>query len=243
MRPLAASILLACLFFLAGPGHSFAQQGAPARRLPYLDILGGSIGADFSQPFLGFQAQPARGFASRFSLMAAAKGHARMFSDEAFEVEEMNWAVMGEVRIHPFGMRQAGFRKKMAWQKRKVKTGCFPAKRCKDWKCSFSKVLRGFYVAPGYQYEKTSFTYLPPPGLEAPITAFPFALVNQGPSLRLGYQIRLPLVTAGLSYGWMAGQPKGDGPIDVFGDGLYTNTFPFKYRLESHLRLEVGIHF
>ncbi|MCB9352111.1 MAG: hypothetical protein H6573_32150 [Lewinellaceae bacterium] len=242
MKSLVSSMLLTCLTLLAIPGPGISQPGAFARRAVLFDFLGGSIGTDVSQPFLGLQVQPARGFASHFSLVATARGHARNYSDEAFGVEEMNWAVMSEVRVHPFGMRQVGFRKKMPWQKRQVKTGCFPKKKCMDGKC-FSKLLRGVYIAPGYQYEKTNFTYLPPPGLETPITDFSFALVNQGPSFRLGYQLRLPLLTAGMSYGWMAGQPKGEGPFDVFGDEAYTNTFPFKYRLESNLRLEVGIHF
>lgn len=103
--------------------------------------------------------------------------------------------------------------------------------------------MKGIYIAPGYKYEKIDFEYIPLPHLETTFEKFPYKVTMQGPTLSIGYQLRFSKLTVGASYGWSVSEPRWEGPADIFGDKLYTNSYPLSFRLEKNLRFEIGINF
>lgn len=239
MKCFFQSMLLAALFCLAGGYDGYAQNSWPLR----VDVLTAAENGDLTQPMLGVQLQPGEGFASRFALHAGLRGGAETFADGLFDVQQKSWAAMGELRYYPFGPQRIAVQKKSDGRKKRRANGCAQFCYSNDRPPAFHHYLRGFYLAPGYRYEATDFTYLARPELEAPIESFPYRVVVPGPTFRVGYHLRLAFLSVGASYGWQFSRPRWEGPVDIFGESLYTSTFPFRYRLDSALRVEVGVGF
>jgi hypothetical protein len=145
-----------------------------------------------------------------------------------------------EARYFPFGVRKILSSRKLApWQH----VALAKRKSCPTLDPKASPVLQGLYIAPGYAYQKTNLEYLPNAGLEAPIEGFHYTIKRHAGTLYLGYQIRIVNLTLDAGYGVAVSQPKWEGPADIFGESLYTHTYPLKFRLDKGFRFGVGVNF
>lgn len=165
-----------------------------------------------------------------------------------FLAQSSQWGIHTEVRIFPFGEPRPlieGRNKFVAKAKKKNrKSGCPTfAPFGKQRKKIVRKFLQGLYVAPGFIYRQQQLTFIPLIGEDSPITDFQYKITSPGASLALGYQLRLGHLTLGAGWGIHATQPRWAGPADIFGDVLYTTTFPWELNIQHGLRMEAGINF
>lgn len=239
------TLLLSIFLFTVGINSSFCQKRMLYSKPVNFDLTFATENLNEIRPIIGLQIQPTEGFWSHLSLFGGAKLYAGTHLQNDFNVQEKNLAVMGELRIYPFGGQQLGVNKKSPALRNRSKIGCIrnQGKLCKIIDTSPIRYLKGIYIAPGYQYEKIDFEYVPLPHLETTLEKFPYEIAMQGPTLRIGYQLRFSKLTAGVSYGWSVSEPQWKGPSDIFGEKLYTNSYPLRFRLEKNLRLEIGINF
>ncbi len=244
MKSTITSVLLLAVFLFVGLNSYCQKRKYSFYEKPVeFDLLIATNELDRINPIVGLQIQAKEGFLSYFSLFGGAEFYAGTQLQADFKVQEKSWAFMGELRIFPFGPLQISNQKKMPWEKKRAKYGCYPGKFCGIRNFNIFQYLKGLYIAPGYRFEKTAFEYIPLPHLESPVASFPYRVTMQGPILRVGYQFRFSKLTAGINYGLALSQPQWKGSVDIFGDDLYTNTYPLKFRVENNLRFELGINF
>lgn len=161
-----------------------------------------------------------------------------------FLAQSSKWGFHAETRIFPFGEpRPLHSRNNLRpYEKRRQGIGCFGPKN--NWfEKLASNLIKGIYIAPGYIHQEEKLGYELLPGKESPLTNFNYLIKQNGASLALGYQIRLWHITLGAGWSIQASKPKWTGPVDIFGDDLYTTTFPWKLNIQQGPRFEVGIYF
>lgn len=165
-----------------------------------------------------------------------------------FLAQSSQWGIHTEVRIFPFGEPRPlieGRNKFVAKAKKKNrKSGCptfvsFGKQREKV----VSKFLQGLYIAPGFIFRQQHLTFLPLTDEDYPVSDFQYKITSPGASLALGYQLRLGHLTLGAGWGIQVTQPRWAGPADIFGDALYSTTYPWKLNIQHGFRLEAGINF
>ncbi len=160
-----------------------------------------------------------------------------------FDQQDNTIAATVEVLWLPFGAKLIGRKKnKRIHEICGGKYPCLIASE-RQQKRAFFRLLEGTYIAPGYRFERMGMELIPLPHLESPIPKFPYEIKSHAFTLSMGYQVRVYNVTLGAGYSWAFDQPTWSGPYDIFGDSLFTQTYPWKMRVQSGLRLEVGINF
>lgn len=215
-----------------------AQQ---KNRFPVIDLTTNALDWPEQTASLALQVSPLPWLGIR---TGAAYRPQQQISDQ-FSATSESFEMTVETRIFPFGPPRRAFQKDTRpayWKKRK--TGC-NAKMCALLPVSkkSAKFLRGIYIAPGFSYHQQDARYVPAADLQSPIPAFEYRIVNQGPALQAGYQIRYKALTLGVGGGLKFSRPRWEGPLPVFSDNIYSVTFPAKLRVEQHLLLEIGCNF
>jgi hypothetical protein len=231
----APPLLLLCLFF-AHLAH--AQQKS---RFPIVDITTNALDWPEKTGSLALQITPLHWLGVRSG--AAYRPQQQIF--EQFIATSESFEVTGEARIFPFGPPRRAFQKDTRpafWKK--PKTGC-NAKMCALLPVSkkTARFLQGLYIAPGFSFHRQDARYVPSDDLQSPIPEFQYRIVNQGPTLNAGYQIRYKALTLGFGGGLKFSRPRWQGTLPVFSDQIYSITFPAKLRVEQRFLLEIGCNF
>lgn len=153
-----------------------------------------------------------------------------------FETKVKNF----EVKFFPYGKQQISFKKKKR----------YPG-ICNDkYGCSmfgknipfYQKLLRGVYVAGGYENQQSVLTLTPKKELNDPITKR-FTINNKAITLSTGIQCQLSAFFVGASYRASFGKPTLNGGNKIIEQELYTHTFPTAFRLEHGLNIDFGFKF
>ncbi len=95
----------------------------------------------------------------------------------------------------------------------------------------------------GYRKDRWIYAHTGLPGTIANGTYYTFIVRNNGPLARVGYALswwRLFMEVGATGY---LSFPEVEGPLDPFGEALYTGTKPFRYRLDGQLDLRAGFQF
>lgn len=174
----------------------------------------------------------------RVGLCLSANFRASEAPQADFLAQSAQWGLQAEARVFPFGAPRP-----LRWQKKQRREGCavFTVRRGRER--APKAYLRGLYVAPGFVYQQQDLVFVPRPDLESPVTDFSYRIKSNGGSLALGYQLRFGRLTLGAGWAVTATQPRWRGPVDIFGDSLYTSTHPWKLNIQKGWRLEVGVNF
>ena len=100
----------------------------------------------------------------------------------------------------------------------------------------------GIYVSVGFRGENMKYNYIPDSSLQSPLMSFLFAVKNNGIIAEAGYQIIIKFISIDIGYQIFLSFPNITGDVNPFGETIYTNTFPFKYRLQAKVNLQVGFN-
>lgn len=172
---------------------------------------------------------------SFLGLCARASSRATQEQRGNFTEQAKSFLMAGEIRIYPFGapkqfnagtLIERGFRGYSNYDD--------------SWA---QKYLGGLYVGLGAEYRKMNMTYLPAAQLQSPWPSFDYNVRELGGTLQFGYGISINYVYLGLGYRLRFSRPSWEGPVDIFGDQLLTQTYPFSYRERSSLQIDLGVAF
>ena len=101
--------------------------------------------------------------------------------------------------------------------------------------------LSGIFFYSGYEIQTSERVYQS--NTEFEVEDLNYTINNNGITLGLGYQISIENLSIGINYGAKFSQPNWEGPIDIFGDSLYSITMPIPLRIENQFKLNVGLSF
>ena len=148
-----------------------------------------------------------------------------------------------EVRYFPYGQRFISFKKKSYI--REVCNGKFHCLRSFGLTKALlhEQILRGFYVAPGFESQHTTLELDAKTNLDPTQNKYNFDIKNKAFTLAVGFQMRLTALTLGVGYRVSIGNPKAAGDFNVLKDQLFTTIHPIKARIEQGVRVEVGLNF
>lgn len=228
MQTVTIKILFSCMACLL-----IAFQAAAQYRADPVKII---VGTDVTELAFGqlngqLQVNPAPflGLCARTSLRATQEQRGN-FTEQA-----KGFLIAGELRVYPFGVPrqfdaatliERGFR------------------TYSDYDDNWMQIhLRGLYFGLGAEYRSMDLTYLPDAQLRSPWPSFDYKVQELGGTLQLGYGIAVNHVYVGLGYRLRFSRPSWQGPVDIFGDRLLTQTYPFSYRQRGSLQVEIGIAF
>lgn len=180
----------------------------------------------------------------RIGLCLSGSLNASEASQGNFLIQSTKWGIHAETRIFPFGepLPMSLGTKKMPYEKKRRGTGCFGSKD-KQLEKALTSIIKGIYIAPGFVHQKEQLDFAPLPDKESPISKFSYQIKHNGASLALGCQIRLWNLTLGAGWSVQATKPRWTGPVDIFGNSLYTTTYPWKLNIQHGPRIELGINF
>lgn len=154
---------------------------------------------------------------------------------ESFEKTSKTFTLAGQFRILPFGSQIHTFSDAPIGGKAIEKENNY----CYFKNEKITSLLKGFYLAAGIKYTYSSLNYS---SLDTAIK-FPYNIKMPGLTASIGYQIQISRILLGSFYQVAFNRPKWEGGIDIFQESLYTHIYPFKYRFEKGLHVELGINF
>lgn len=228
MKTIRIRILISCMACLLITFQAAAQYRAdPVKIIAGTDVTELAFGQLNGQ--LQVNPLPFLGLCARTSFRATQEQRGN------FTEQTKGFLVGGEMRIYPFGVpRQFDAATLMARGFRAF------SNYDDNWMQIY---LRGLYLGLGAEYRKMDLTYLPDAQLQSPWPSFDYNLRELGGTLQLGYSIAVNRVYAGFGYRLRFSRPSWEGPVDIFGDRLLTQTYPFSYRQRGSLQVEIGIAF
>jgi hypothetical protein len=149
-----------------------------------------------------------------------------------------------ELRLYPFGQRIINFEKKRYnLEMCAGKYSCLVGFGLKS-RSLLDRIMKGFYIAPGFENYSSDITLIPKKELEATKEKYSFAIQNKSFTLSTGLQVRILHLTVEAGYRVVIGKPHFSGDYDVFKDSDFLNvSFPAKFRLTHGFHTGIGINF
>jgi hypothetical protein len=228
MKTIKSRMLLVCVVGLM----SALQLSAQHRARPIIMAVSTDITElAFGQLNGQFQFNPVSfiGLCARTSVRVAQE------QQGDFNEQSKGFLGAGELRIYPFGAPRQYHAKHL------MERGFRGFSNYDDnWMQIY---LRGLYVGIGAEYRRTEMSYLPAAQLTSPWPSFDYIVREFGGTLQLGYGISISHFYLGAGYRLRFSRPGWEGPVDIFGDELLTQTYPISFRRRSSLQVEVGMAF
>lgn len=166
------------------------------------------------------------------------------YTKDKFDIQTQSTSILGEIRFFPYGQRFVSFKKtNYNIEMCNGKYGCLRQFGFKKQTLKES-ILRGFYIAPGFEKQTTVIEYMPTKELEDSNEKYVFNIKKNAFSIAVGYQAHIAGLTIGLGYKATVSKPKVFSNSDFLKDkDFLTHSAPFNIRLEHGVRLELGINF
>ena len=154
----------------------------------------------------------------------------------SFTKQHTDYAIVPALKIFPFSAVFNEFHRSLF--RRNTGMACYSFEAPKE----YPNWPNGPYLSVGYSFATMRYNYMPDTTLHSAAGGQPFTVKNNGVQLEAGYQVTAKWLSVAIGYHVLMSTPRVEGRFNPFGNALYTNTYPFNYRIQQGFVLQIGFN-